>query len=167
MIAKTAANPSSAVRLLVIGPPLDDGTPHRGPFPGLQLSHTADPARQAEAVASQPLVDGGCLEFDHELGEREAADTQQRAWWAHSGGRQARSESAHRAEKGVDVGGVDVEPHDVRQRHARALEDRLEIVERHGNLRHHVTRVLRLPSPDMAVWPAQTSSRLFPTTISP
>ena len=54
--------------------------------------------------------------------------------------------AGHRAaflEERVDVGRVDVQPDDVAEVHAGFAQDRLEVVEREGDLRRHVARMLR------------------------
>ena len=75
--------------------------------------------------------------------------------WQHAGG--ARRFLQGPARRGVDVGGVDVEAHDVRERHARALEHGLDVVERHRDLRPHVSGVLGLSVGTIAVCPARMS----------
>jgi hypothetical protein len=82
------------------------------------------------------------FELDHELRQSKPSDTDQAAWRHDARGASAFTQHRGVLDKGVDVSGVHVQPHDVAQAHLRAREDCLEVVERQRDLGSHVPGML-------------------------
>ena len=121
-----------------------EGYLHAPTAPGLGVGVDWERIDSARIGVMACLADGGRLQLDEHLGEREPRDAQQRRRGLAAGLVETRNERRVRAEERIDVGREDVEPDDVGERHPGLAQDRLDVVQRHADLGDHVARVRRL-----------------------
>src|SRR5918996_763194 len=95
-------------------------------------------------ISPRVLDDGGCLELHQKRRTRQTRDLEKRRCGTAARCFQPGCQHFHRRKEIAQMRGVVVETHHVRKVAAALPQDRLQIVQRLPNLRHHVALVHRI-----------------------